>query len=156
MVFAAALGPIVARHPGDRVAVEHALSHAARWVIAIAVPVALGFALLGGDLLARLVPGERGEPIVVAVLILGPLANCAGGLASNFLVFLLHNRWNLGNAVVAGLLKTGLVLALVPRHGLIGAAAATAVTMALLTVAENVELWRLARIRIRFTSRGSR
>ena len=150
MVVSGALAPIIARHHanGDRQAISGALSRGAAAVASIAVPLALGAAVVHGDLLAWLAPAVKGDAGFVLVLLIGPLFNCLGGLAGNFLIFLLRNRWNLGNSLLVAIVHTGACWWLIPRFGLAGAALSSALAMARVTVLENLELRLLDRVRI--------
>jgi O-antigen/teichoic acid export membrane protein len=150
MVFSGALAPIVPRHAaaGDRASIQRVLAGATRWVALVATPIALAFVVLRDDLLLLFSPAYRGDSAWLVVLLVGPLVNCFGGLAANFLVFLIHNRWNLANAVIVGALKTGLNLVLVPRLGLMGAAIASTVSILIITAAEIVELQLLEKVHV--------
>jgi O-antigen/teichoic acid export membrane protein len=150
MIVSAALAPLVARYDaaGDRAAIARALSRSARGVASLAVPLALGLAVLRQDLLGLLAPGYAGRTGFVLVLLAGALINCLGGLSGNFLVYLLRNRWNLANAAAGAAAGSGLGWLLVPRLGLAGAALASTAAIALVTLLENVELALLERVHI--------
>jgi O-antigen/teichoic acid export membrane protein len=157
-VVSAALGGLVSRQHalGARAAIARTLSRSSAWIAALAVPVALGFAVVRRDVVALVLApdqaraGEGSDPrrLVPLILLIGPLVNCIGGLAGNFMVYLLHNRWNLLNATAVAILDTALAWLLVPRLGLTGAAIAGTVGIALLTVLENLELALLEGIAI--------
>jgi len=154
MVFSGALGPIVPRHSanGDRASIQRALTDATRWIALVGIPIAIAFVVVRDDVLALFSPSYRGDSLWVVVLLLGPLVNCVGGLGSNFLVFLIHNRWNLANAVIIGVVKTGLNLMLVPRLGLMGAALASTLAIVAITVLEVVELQLLEKVHLTWAS----
>jgi O-antigen/teichoic acid export membrane protein/glycosyltransferase involved in cell wall biosynthesis len=145
MVVSAALGPLVARRhaQGDRAALASLLSRSAAWVSSLAVPVALAALFLRDDLIRLLAPSAAEGSGIFALLLLGPLVNCLGGLAGNFLVFLLHNRWNLLNSLCVAGLHVALACWLIPHHGLLGAAAATTAGIAAVTLLESWELRHL-------------
>lgn len=149
-VVSGALAPIVARHDaaGDRAAVASALARSARGVAAVAVPLALGFVVVRRDVLALVAPGYTGETRFVLILLVGALVNCLGGLAGNFMIYLLRNRWNLANALVGALLGSVLGWLLIPRLGLTGAALAASAAAGAMTLLENLELAVLEGVRI--------
>lgn len=149
-VVSGALGALVARQhaAGAPEALRRTLSRTAAWVASTAVPLALGFVVVRGDVLALVAPGYTGDSAFVLILLVGPLINCLGGLAGNFLVYTLHNRWNLANSIFVAVLNTALGWLLVPRLGLVGAAISGTAAMALVTVLENVELAALERVYI--------
>jgi O-antigen/teichoic acid export membrane protein len=142
MVLSGAFAPIVARYhaDGDHAAIARMLSRGAGLAASIAVPIALGFVVIRGDVLALLAPGLQDSSRFALVLLVGPLINCLGGLAGNFLVYLLRNRWNLANSLLVALVHTALCWALIPRFGLTGAALSGAVAMTSVTLLENLEL----------------
>jgi O-antigen/teichoic acid export membrane protein len=150
MVLSGAFAPIVARYhaDGDHAAIARILSRGASIAASIAVPLALGFVVVHGDVLALLAPGLRGNSRFVLVLLVGPLINCLGGLAGNFLVYLLRNRWNLANSILVALVHTLLCWILIPRFGLTGAAVSGAVAMTSVTLLENVEIAVLDHVHI--------
>jgi O-antigen/teichoic acid export membrane protein len=151
MVVSGALAPVVARHheAGDKAAIGRLLSRSAAGVAAVAVPVALAFVVLRRDVVALVAPSYAGDAAFALVLVVGPLVNCLGGLAGNFLVYLLRNRWNLANALVVAGLGTLVFPAAVARWGLVGAALAAAAATSTITLLENVELAVLEGVRIR-------
>jgi Polysaccharide biosynthesis C-terminal domain len=155
MVMSGALGSLVARQHalGARSSIARSLSDSAAWIASIAVPLALALVVFRRDLVALVVRGhpfggEALASLLPVVLVAGPVVNCVGGLAGNFLIYLLHNRWNLLNAVVVAIVDTALCGLLVPRLGVLGAAVAGTLGLAAVTVLENVELARLERIAI--------
>lgn len=157
-VVSTAVGGLVSRQHalGARAAIARTLSRSSAWIAALAVPVALGFVVVRRDVVAlvlapdQALAGEVSDPrrLVPLILLIGPLVNCVGGLAGNFLVYLLHNRWNLLNATAVAILDTALAWLLVPRLGVTGAAIAGTLGIALLTVLENLELALLEGIAI--------
>jgi O-antigen/teichoic acid export membrane protein len=149
-VVSTALGSVVSRQhaQGARAAIARTLSRSCAWIAALAVPLALAFAVVRRDVVALVLapdqafPGKGSDPrlLVPLILLVGPLVNCVGGLAGNFLVYLLHNRWNLLNATAVAILDTALAWLLVPRLGVTGAAIAGTLGIAFITVLENLEL----------------
>jgi O-antigen/teichoic acid export membrane protein len=159
-VVSTALGSVVSRQHalGARAAIARTLSRSSAWIAALAVPLALAFAVVRRDVVAlvlasapdQALSGEGSDPrlLVPLILLIGPLVNCVGGLAGNFLVYLLHNRWNLLNATAVAILDTALAWLLVPRLGVTGAALAGTLGIAAITVLENIELALLEGIAI--------
>jgi O-antigen/teichoic acid export membrane protein len=149
-VVSTALGSLVSRQHalGARATIARTLSRSSAWIAALAVPLALAFAVVRRDVVALVLapdqapPGAGSDPrlLVPLILLIGPLVNCVGGLAGNFLVYLLHNRWNLLNATAVAILDTGLAWLLIPRFGVTGAAIAGTLGIAFITVLENLEL----------------
>ena len=151
MVVSGALAPIIARHAalGDRAAIGRLLSHSAAWIAGIVAPLALAFVVVRRDVVALVAPSYSGETVFALFLVIGPVVNSLGGLAGNFLVYLLRNRWNLANALFVAALATLAFPLVVARFGLPGAALATSAAMATITLLETLELRVLEAVRIR-------
>jgi len=149
-VVSGAMAPLIARHhqAGQRVAIGQTLSRGAGWVASLIVPLALALFVLHADLLHLVTPGYHGATAFPVILLLGPLVNGLGGLSGNFLIFLQRNRYNLGNSLFVAVANTALAFLLVPRLGLVGAALAGALGMAIVTVLENVELFLIEGLHI--------
>jgi O-antigen/teichoic acid export membrane protein len=156
MVVSSALAPIVARHhaEGDRGAVERLLSNGAAWIAGVAVPIALVFAVVRGDIIGLVTPSYAGDSLFALLLLAGPVVNCLGGLSGNFLVYLLRNRWNLANALFVAMLGTLVLPWLVRRYGLAGAALGASAASAAITLFETLELGLLEGVRIRSAAVG--
>lgn len=152
LVFSAALGPLIARHhaAGDRDALEATLARVSRWTTTLIVPALFVVAVLRDDILAFIDPAYTGDTRFVLYLLVPPLLSCAVGLAGNYIVFTGHTRWTLLNSAVVAALNTGLNLVLIPRHGLLGAAVATAIASAVVSTLQLVELRALERVRLRW------
>jgi len=155
IVFSTSLAPIAARHHAarDRAALEELLGRLAGWTTALTLPAMLALGLFHRELLVRIDPGYTGDTRFFLVLLVGPVASCALGLAGNLLSHCGHSRWSLANAVGISALNTALSLALVPTLGLLGAALGTAVATATLHVVQAVELRRLEGVRLRLPLR---
>jgi O-antigen/teichoic acid export membrane protein len=115
---------------GDRAALESFVADAVRWTFWPSLAAALVLLAVGWPLLALF--GERftdGYPIML-VLVLGFLTRSAFG-PGELLLNMLGEQRRLSQALAAAaLLNIGLNLALVPLMGMLGAAAATALSLA--------------------------
>jgi O-antigen/teichoic acid export membrane protein len=150
MVVSGAFAPVIARYHalGDRAAIQALLSRGAAWIGAVVVPVALAFGVFRREVVALVAPTYVGQTSFALLLVVGPLVNCLGGLAGNFLVYLLRNRWNLANALFVAALGTIVFPAVVARHGLAGAALCASAATATITLLETLELQVLEAVRI--------
>src|SRR6185436_9171650 len=84
------------------------------------------------------------------VLLLVPsFMSCAFGLAGNLVTYAGRSGWTLTNSALIAVLNTGLCTLLIPQHGLVGAALATAVAMFLVSVLQMIELRWLEGVMIR-------
>ncbi|MEM7083792.1 MAG: flippase [Pseudomonadota bacterium] len=127
----AVLAPNIARlHvTGDRRQLQRLMTVSTRAILAIAVGVLLVLVVFGQFILDRVFGDEfvRGYPALV-VLGVGQLINASAGSVGTFLSMTRHER-DTARAILAGTgVNTVLNLILIPAFGLIGAAAATALS----------------------------
>lgn len=151
LVFSTALAPVAARHHGEgnRVAFESSMNRVARWSTAIAVPATLACVVLRDDIMQLVSKAYTGASGFIVWLLVPPFISCAYGIAGSALIYAGHSRVTLVNSALVALLNTGISYALVPRYGMAGAAAATALATALIGILQVVELWKIEHVRIR-------
>lgn len=151
IVFSSALGPLVARYHArrEREAFAEVMSRVSRWTTTIAVPIVLVCLVLRRDILQLVSPQYGSDSLFVAVLLITPLASCAFGLAGSCLMFTGHSQVTLLNSFAVALLNTLFTALLIPRYGLLGAAAATALATTLITLLQMIELRWLEGVTIR-------
>jgi O-antigen/teichoic acid export membrane protein len=151
-MWSGALAPVAARlhSAGERRALEEAMGRVARWSTLVVVPVVLVLLVFRGDIL-HLVSADYGrDSLFVAVLLIPPFMSCAYGLAGACLMFTGHSRVTLVNSIGVSILNTVLVLLLIPRFGVLGAAFATAVASSTMTILQMIELARFEGVAIRW------
>lgn len=154
LIFAQALAPVAARHHarGDREAFEAALGKVSRWTTTLAVPLLLAVAVLHGDLLRLVDPSYGADSTFMLWLLIPPFLSCAYGLAGNSIVYTGHSGWTLFNSVLVASLNTLFNWWMIPRWGLAGSAAATALASLLVASLQLVELYLLEGVRLRFAA----
>ncbi len=133
----------------DHARLQRMVTGSARVVLAGALPVAFVLILLGGVLLEWVFGAEfaRGHA-PLAILAAGQLVNAAAGSVGFLLNMTGHERDTAVGVGIAAVANVLLNLALIPPFGMVGAAAATAVTLA----AWNVILCRQVYRRIGIVS----
>lgn len=105
---------------------EHAVARSTRLITLVSLPVALGFIAFGGFFLAIFGPEFTAARGTLTILCAGQLVNAATGTVATLLNMTGHER---DTALVVGFsaaVNVSLNLLLIPRYGLNGAAAATA------------------------------
>jgi len=154
LIFSHALVPVAARHHalGERDELSATLSRLTRWATTIVVPLLLGLLVLRDDLLRFVDASYVHDTTFMAVLLVPPLLTCAVGLMGNTVVYTGHSTVNLLNTLVVATLNTVLNLWLIPSHGLLGAAVATALSMTIVSVLQVVELYFMEGIRLRLSA----
>lgn len=154
LIFSQALAPVAARHHarGDREGFEAALGKVSRWTTSLAVPLILLVAVLRTDLLRFVDPSYGEGSGFMLWLLVPPFLSCAYGLAGNSIVFTGHSGWTLFNSVLVAGLNTLFNWWMIPRWGLAGSAAATALASALVALLQVVELAYLEKVRLRWSA----
>jgi O-antigen/teichoic acid export membrane protein len=116
---------------GDTVAVQRVVTTSARVVLAVSIPLAVAFIVLGQWLLSLFGTEFVAGFSALVILSLGQVAGAAAGPAGLTLVMTKQER---GAAVATGIgavVNVALNLTLIPLLGLVGAATATAVATGL-------------------------
>jgi O-antigen/teichoic acid export membrane protein len=152
MVFSGALAPVAARYhgSGERDALERTMGRVARWSTTLVIPAVLIFLVFRADLLGVISRDYRRTSLFVVIQLIPPFTSCAYGLAGACLMFTGHSRTTLINSLGVALLNTGLMYVLVPRHGPLGAAVATAIASSIMTGLQMIELRALEHVAIRW------
>lgn len=135
-------------HRGERDRLGRLFRVSTKWGLYLCLPLFLVLILHPALFMTAIFGAPyRDGAAVAAILAGGQLANLATGAVAHLLIMSGHqNRWL---AIAAGslLANVGLNLLWIPRYGILGAAAATAVAMAgmmlagLLSVRQRLDLW---------------
>lgn len=155
LAFSGIFAPLIARlHAAGRIdELEERFMVVSRWAITYAIPVAFVVLSLRRELLALFHPdlggGLPSDTRFMVILTVVPLLSCAFGLAGNIVVMTGHSRWNLFNSLVVGGANVGLNWVLIPRMGVTGAALASVIAAAAVTVLQIVEARMLVGVRLR-------
>ena len=125
------IGPHITRahRDGDKARLQHLSRQSARAALAVALPIALTFILLGGPIL-HLVYGEAYAAMAtwpLAILAMGQLVNVAFGSVGLLLVMSGHERESLKGQLAGLTVSSALSFAVIPLFGVVGAASAIAV-----------------------------
>jgi O-antigen/teichoic acid export membrane protein len=123
-VLAPKLSELLAGGAAERAAAVYQTATA--WLVALTWPVYLVLLCFGPALLAVFGAEFAGGQVVVAVLAAAMLAASAVGPVDVVLLMGGGSGWNLANTVAALTVNLALTVALVPGHGLAGAAVASA------------------------------
>ncbi|MCG8422305.1 MAG: oligosaccharide flippase family protein [Proteobacteria bacterium] len=140
--FATVFAPLVSRYQAraNRVGLSEALDSIARASAALSIPIALVLLAFYSDLIAG--PGKpwTESRYFTWLLALSPLLSCFYGFAGNLLLMTGHPRLLLGNSSLLVAVNIALNALLIPDHGLVGAALATATSSAMLAA---VQVWQM-------------
>ncbi|MBK5911240.1 hypothetical protein CCR85_07000 [Rhodothalassium salexigens] len=129
----------------DRPGLQRVATLNARLAAALSLPVAALF-VLGGEAVLAALFGAKYAPAAgaLAILCLGQVASAAVGGVGHLLNMTGNEAVNARTLAAAMTLNLALNLALIPAFGMVGAATATTLSLALL----NALLWRAARARV--------
>lgn len=150
LVFGTAMLPVATRHhrDGDRAALQDTLTRLTRWTASFVIPIALVLVIVRGDLLRLFHASYTGDSTFMVLLIAGALVGCVTGLAGNALVSTGHTGWTLFNSILVASINTALNLWLIPLIGFMGAALATAVAIAAVSLLQMIELHALEHVSV--------
>lgn len=141
LIFSGAYAPIIVRlhMQGDRDAMNQSFSMVSRWATTLAVPGALIIVFFRSELIWFFHDTFTDDTTFMVLLLTAPLLSCIFGLAANIVVMTGHAKWNLINSLVMAGFNIALNFVLIPRYGIIGAAAATGIASLLVTTMTVVE-----------------
>jgi len=138
--FAPTLARLFAK--GQRAQLERTVSRSTRLITLASLPIALSF-ILFGDLFLRLYgPEFTAARTALVILSLGQLVNAATGTVGMLLNMTGHERDTATAVGISAVLNVGLNAILIPRFGLEGAAAATALSTLTWNVLLSVFVYR--------------
>ncbi len=119
-----------------------------RWMSMLALTGLLMIALNRHDLLLLMGPEFAGGADALVVLALGHAALCCIGSAGFLLVLSGHQKTETFNALAAAVLNIALNVLLIPRYGIVGAAASTCTACLFISVLRVAQVRRLMAIRV--------
>jgi O-antigen/teichoic acid export membrane protein len=116
------------------------------WLVGLTWPLYLLSAVLAPQLVTLFGPGYDAGAGVIVVLAAAMLLATGCGMVDMLLTMAGKTSWNLGNVLLALAVNVGLNLLLIPEHGVMGAAAAWAVAIALNNLLPLAQVGGLLRI----------
>jgi O-antigen/teichoic acid export membrane protein len=131
---------------GDRAALQATYAQVARWVFALWIPLAAGLGLSAPLLLSLFGQEFPQHWVVVPILMAGRLLNAAGGPAQIALLMAGRSRLELLNNAAINVLNIAANALMIPRYGVVGAAAATAFAMTVFNAVRVLQVRRIVGI----------
>jgi O-antigen/teichoic acid export membrane protein len=117
-------------HQGDHAALARVAVHSARLTLLVAGPVLLALMLFSTFFMGMFGKGFEAGATVLVVLALGQLVNVATGSVGQLLAMTGHEKLLRNITIGSIVLSLILCAVLVPKHGMVGAAIAVAVSIA--------------------------
>jgi O-antigen/teichoic acid export membrane protein len=146
--FNAIFSPMIADvyHRGGVDLMASLLHTITRWIVILTLPM-FAWLLVSGDAVLSLFGSEfvRGYA-ALAILAAAQLFEGAGGTASSCLAMTRYQRYNVYNILVMAVVSVALNVYLVPRAGIVGAAAATGAAIVLVNIARLIEARALLKV----------
>jgi len=145
MAMNEAFSPIVSElyHNGKHGELRSLYSSLTRVVLIIIVPGLIWLVGFGDDLLGMFGSEFRVGYVPLVVLGIGVLARCLVGTVSPLLILSGHERYNAANIVAVTAMNILMNLWLIPRYGVLGAAYATAISLAIVNAVALIEVRKL-------------
>jgi O-antigen/teichoic acid export membrane protein len=140
----APLGPIVARlhSAGEREQLQRTLSRSNAVVVAATLPMVIGTVLFADWMLALFGADFVDGTLALRILAVGHLLSVASGSVGTVLLMTGHEKENAWGVAISATLNIALNVVLIPRWGIEGAAAATAISMIARSLVLLVFLWK--------------
>ncbi|GEM_PF-4536107 len=121
---------ILQRHlVGDSKGVQRVISRSTKFLMALALPLAIFFFIFGAWYLNLFGEGYEGGYIPLLIIVVGELVNVASGIVGVFLYQLKYEKIVSNVIIVSLVLNFAIGIFTVPRYGVLGAAMAEAVSM---------------------------
>ena len=131
---------------GDRERTRTVYATSTWWLIAFSWPLYLTMIVMAPALLSIFGPGYQQAQGVLVILGASMLFATAVGTVDIVLLMAGKSSWNLLNAAVAVITNVALNLVLIPRYGIVGAAAALAASIFLNNFLPLIQVWKILRV----------
>jgi O-antigen/teichoic acid export membrane protein len=134
---------------GDHRALSALARNAAKLMILVATPILLAFVIAPTWVLGIFGPDfDAGAPVLV-ILALGQFVNVATGSVGYLLMMTGHEKLIRNNIIASAALNVALNVILIPKYSIIGAAVATAISVATMNLISTVLVyWKLSIVTI--------
>lgn len=133
--------PLIAEQKGQKDALQDNYQLITRWIVLLILPLAITLALASRSYLTVLFTEQySAADIAVIVLAIGYVLNAMFGPEGRMLEGLGHTRFILVNSVILVSVNAAVDLLLIPRWGIVGAAAGTASALVVAGVAGVIEI----------------
>lgn len=130
-------------HSADTPGLTSTYAAATNWILRLSLPAFVVLVVFPADLLRLFGPGFAEGASVTVVLALGQLVNAATGPCGTLLNMSGRVMLNLGNNLVVLVLNVGLNLFLIPAYGIVGAAVAWSISLAVVNLARLAQVAHL-------------
>ncbi len=150
--FSKIFSPLVAKYQGlkDRDGIQRALVSVSYWTALLSTPFLYSIVVFYSDFVLGPQNSWGYSPWIVWLLSVGPLLSCYWGLAGNLLLMTGHSLILMKNSMLLFALNVGLNYWLIPKYGLVGAAAATAISSLGISCIQATEMWVTEKVKFQY------
>lgn len=128
---------------GDRQGLAQLYTTTTRWALGLALPCFLALVLYREPILATFGPSFTAGAAALVILAFAELANAGTGICGPMIEMTGHTRIKVANSVLGTVLLIGGSAVLIPRWGVVGAATASLIAIAVVNVVTVIEVWGL-------------
>lgn len=144
IVFSPMISEYYAR--GDLRQLDRMFALVTRWSFAVSWPICLCCVIFSAPILGIFGKGYAAGSIALMVLAAGSIINAGTGPVGNVLIMTGRLRVLWFNTSLRLVSNVALVLVLIPRFGILGAAEASSLTVVLLNIVSLIEVWWIMQI----------
>jgi O-antigen/teichoic acid export membrane protein len=146
--FNAIFAPIIADlyHRQEMKTLEHLFKIVTKWIFSVSFPIFLVFILFGKNILSIWGEQYRTATVCLTLICCAQLINCAVGSVGYVIMMTGKTIINLINNLAIVLLIIVLNYLLIPRFGILGAAASLAIALSIINLVRLIEVYILLRI----------
>lgn len=112
-----------------------------KWIFALTLPIFLTFVLFSKDIMGIFGPEFRTGWAVLITLGMGQLVNASAGAVGYMLTMTGRQKLELANSLTLGILNIGLNFLFIRNFGIVGAAIATGLSLALINTVKLAEVY---------------
>lgn len=143
-IFAPVITDLFTKRKMDEL--EHIFKTGSKWVIIMSLPLFALTVSFSEDIASVFGRGFEGSARIMVIVLTGQLFNVCTGSTGIMLSMTGKAFCNLYNSIGLFVLNVVMTLLLVPRFGVVGAASAYAISMALIQVLQIAEVWHFYRM----------
>ena len=144
IVFAPMISELYAHR--DLTQLDRMFALVTRWSFAVSWPICLCCVIFSAPILGIFGKGYAAGSVALIVLAAGSIINAGTGPVSNMLAMTGQLRVLWFNTALRLVINVALVLLLIPRYGILGAAEASSLTVVILNFVSLVEVWWILKI----------
>jgi len=151
LAFSAPFNPHIVKfhRDNDIEGLSNAYSLTSNWISSITIPVLLILIILNNELLNLISSVPVENSLFMLFLLPVPYFYSSFSLAGNIVVMTGHSKYVLMNSILIAALNTFFNMLLIPQYGIVGAAAASSISVGLISILELIEAKKLVNVSLK-------